>query len=109
MSTDDYQCIERAIHFLHANHRAQPSLAEVAAHVRLSDYHFQRLFRCWAGVSPKRFLQYLTAEEAKHRLRDAASVLDVADGARPMRSFSRNSIATTSTTRSARRLPCSCP
>lgn len=81
MSVHDYQRIERAIHFLHANHRAQPSLAEVAAHVKLSDYHFQRLFRRWAGVSPKRFLQYLTADDAKRRLREAASVLDVTDGA----------------------------
>jgi len=81
MNTHDYLRIERAIHFLQAHYRAQPSLAEVAAHVKLSDYHFQRLFRRWAGVSPKRFLQYLTAEDAKRRLRTAANVLDVADGA----------------------------
>lgn len=81
MNAHDYHRIERAIHFLSANYRAQPSLADVAAHVNLSDYHFQRLFRRWAGVSPKRFLQYLTAEEAKRRLRTAANMLDVADGA----------------------------
>ena len=79
MNVQDYHRIERAIHFLNANYRAQPSLAEIAAHVHLSEYHFQRLFRRWAGVSPKRFIQFLTAEEAKRRLRTAANVLEVAD------------------------------
>lgn len=81
MNVHDYHRIERAIHFLSANYRAQPSLAEIAAHVHLSEYHFQRLFRRWAGVSPKRFIQFLTAEEAKRRLRTAANVLEVADHA----------------------------
>lgn len=76
MNANDYPRIERAIHFLNANFREQPSLAAVAAQVHLSEYHFQRLFQRWAGVSPKRFLQYLTAAEAKRRLRTAGSVLD---------------------------------
>jgi len=58
----DYVRIEKAILFLQQNFRSQPSLAEVARHVGLSDGHFQRLFKRWAGISPKRFLQYLTAE-----------------------------------------------
>ncbi|MBW3630691.1 MAG: methylated-DNA--[protein]-cysteine S-methyltransferase [Gemmatimonadetes bacterium] len=69
---------EKAIRFLDENFRRQPELAEVAAAVGLSDYHFQRLFRRWAGVSPKRFLQFLTAEYARGLLRDSWTVLDAA-------------------------------
>jgi len=61
----DYRRIEQAIIFLENNAVRQPSLTEVAAHVGLSEYHFQRLFTRWAGISPKRFLQFLTKENAK--------------------------------------------
>lgn len=61
----DYQYVEKAIHFLEDNRLRQPELAEVAAHVGLSEYHFQRVFTRWAGISPKRFLQFLTKENAK--------------------------------------------
>jgi AraC family transcriptional regulator of adaptative response/methylated-DNA-[protein]-cysteine methyltransferase len=73
---DDYARMERAIRYLEANRRAQPTLEDVAAHVGLSPYHFQRVFSRWAGVSPKRFLQYLTAEHAKRLLRESETVLD---------------------------------
>ncbi len=63
--SEDYQRIARAIRFLEDNARRQPDLAEVAAQVGLSEYHFQRLFSRWAGISPKRFLQFLTKENAK--------------------------------------------
>ena len=53
----DYVRVERAIRFLESNRDRQPELAEVAASVHLSEYHFQRLFQRWAGISPKRFLQ----------------------------------------------------
>jgi len=65
----DYLRIEKAICFLDAHFRDQPELAAVARAVGLSEYHFQRLFRRWAGVSPKRFLQYLTAAYARAQLR----------------------------------------
>jgi AraC family transcriptional regulator, regulatory protein of adaptative response / methylated-DNA-[protein]-cysteine methyltransferase len=74
----DYARIEKAIRYLDENFRRQPALAEVAAAVGLSDYHFQRLFRRWAGVSPKRFLQFLTAEYARDLLRESWTVLDTA-------------------------------
>ena len=74
----DYARIERAIRFVDANRHRQPELAEVAASVHLSAYHFQRLFRRWAGISPKRFLQFLTKEDAKRRLRESAGVLEAA-------------------------------
>lgn len=75
-SSRDYQRIEAAIQYLDDYFASQPSLAEVAESVGLSPFHFQRLFKKWAGVSPKRFLQYLTLESAKDSLRRSASVLE---------------------------------
>lgn len=74
----DYARVEQAIAFLIANLHAQPSLDAVAEHIGLSSFHAQRLFKRWAGVSPKRFLSYLTVEHAKRRLEDSASVFDAA-------------------------------
>lgn len=73
----DYALVERAILYLAANRSRQPSLAEVAAEVGLSPYHFQRLFRRWAGISPKRFLQFLTKEHAKALLEQSRDLLSV--------------------------------
>ena len=73
----DYRRVEQAIRFLDDNARRQPDLTEVAAHVGLSEYHFQRLFTRWAGISPKRFLQFLTKENAKALL-SRTSVLSAA-------------------------------
>lgn len=75
MTIQDYDRIEGAIHYLERHAAHQPSLGEVARAVGLSEFYFQRLFRRWAGVSPKRFLQYLTIEHAKHALRQGRSVL----------------------------------
>ena len=70
-----YATIERAIEYIRANTRSQPSLATIADAVGLSEYHLQRTFSQWAGLSPKRFLQYLTKEHAKRALRESADVL----------------------------------
>lgn len=78
MKANDYNRIENAIRYLEANWQNQPGLEEVARASGLSLFHFQRLFQRWAGVSPKRFLQYLTAEYAKKRLRESKSILDAA-------------------------------
>jgi len=72
----DFQRIERSITFLQSNYMRQPELREVACNVHLSEYHFQRLFTRWAGISPKRFLQYLTVEHAKRALKESRSLLD---------------------------------
>ncbi|MAU01030.1 MAG: 6-O-methylguanine DNA methyltransferase [Anaerolineaceae bacterium] len=72
----DYGRIEAAIHYLEENFQAQPTLAEIASHVGLSEYHFQRLFSRWAGTSPKRFLQFLTIQHAKKLLEESQSILD---------------------------------
>ncbi|WP_445246039.1 methylated-DNA--[protein]-cysteine S-methyltransferase, partial [Microcoleus sp. OTE_8_concoct_300] len=55
----------------------QPDLAAVAQHISLSEYHFQRMFTQWAGISPKRFLQYLTVEYAKSKIAETKSLLDL--------------------------------
>lgn len=74
---EDYRRIEQAILFLEQKWQEQPDLQAVAAHVGLSEYHFQRLFSRWAGISPKRFLQFLTLAYAKQLLAEANNLLDV--------------------------------
>jgi AraC family transcriptional regulator of adaptative response/methylated-DNA-[protein]-cysteine methyltransferase len=68
----DYERVEHAIQFIQQHVTDQPSLAEVANAIGLSPFHFQRLFRRWAGISPKRLLQYLTVEYAKSRLHEGS-------------------------------------
>ena len=76
MDTKDYIRIESALAFLSDRRQSQPTLADVAEHVGLSEHHLQRVFTRWAGISPKRFLQFQTIESAKSLLRDSRSVLD---------------------------------
>ncbi len=72
----DYPRIETAIRYLAAHVDEQPTLSTVAAEVGLSPFHLQRVFKRWAGISPKRLLQLLTVEHAKELLDESASVLD---------------------------------
>ena len=74
----DYDRVERAIRFIAEHRLEQPSLDEVADAMGLSPFHAQRVFRSWAGVSPKRFLGLLTVEHAKSLLRADESVLGAA-------------------------------
>jgi len=74
--SEDYLRIEQAITYLENHYREQPNLEEVAANIGLSEFHFQRLFTRWAGVSPKRFLQFLTKEGAKELLDRSENLLD---------------------------------
>jgi len=71
----DYNRIAAAIDFFKENFKSQPSLDDVAQHVNMSPFHFQRMFLEWAGVSPKNFLQYLSIEHAKKILKDAETNL----------------------------------
>lgn len=70
-----YTRVAKAIQYLRAQHRQQPSLGQLAAHLSLSEFHLQRLFSRWVGISPKRFLQFLTAEYAKHRMAETSDLL----------------------------------
>ena len=76
-----YKQIARAIEHLSAHFQQQPSLTELADRANLSEYHFQRLFTEWAGVSPKKFGQFLTLDYAKGQLRAGHSLLETAHGA----------------------------
>lgn len=75
----NFSRIEEAIGYISSNFKNQPSLEEIAEKIHLSPYHFQRLFTDWAGVSPKKFLQYISIEHAKNILKDQqASLFDAA-------------------------------
>jgi AraC family transcriptional regulator of adaptative response/methylated-DNA-[protein]-cysteine methyltransferase len=76
MRASDYERVERAIQLIAERSPRQPSLAELASHVGLSEFHFQRLFTRWAGISPKKFAQFLTIEHAKTLLRRSKNLLD---------------------------------
>jgi AraC family transcriptional regulator, regulatory protein of adaptative response / methylated-DNA-[protein]-cysteine methyltransferase len=73
----DYQRIEQAIHYIRENFRKQPDLNEIAGQIHLSPFHFQRLFKEWAGVSPKKFLQFTSIEYAKKLLADQETLSTV--------------------------------
>jgi AraC family transcriptional regulator, regulatory protein of adaptative response / methylated-DNA-[protein]-cysteine methyltransferase len=75
----DYERIAKAIYYISTRVHSQPSLDDIAAHLHLCPFHFQRLFCRWAGVTPKRFLQALTLERAKQLLRESKSLLEVSD------------------------------
>ena len=77
----NYLRIEKAIQYLQDNFQRQPDLDEVAASVHLSPYHFQRIFSEWAGISPKRFLQYLTTGYLKKRLQASRNIEEAAAAA----------------------------
>ena len=74
----DYARVERALRYLDSVAPKQPTLREVAATVGLSEFHFQKLFSRWAGISPKQFLRVQTLEFAKDRLAESRNVLDAA-------------------------------
>lgn len=79
MKQDDFERIASAIAYIQEHFKEQPDLDEVAAQVNLSPFHFQRLFSNWAGVSPKKFLQYTSIEYAKRLLGEQqATLFDVA-------------------------------
>ena len=70
-----YTIVEQAIDYIRSHAREQPGLAEIAASVNLSEAYLQRIFSEWAGISPKRFLQYLTKEQARRALVESKDVL----------------------------------
>lgn len=76
-----FALVAKAITYLRDHVREQPTLEQIAAAVHLSPQHLQRVFADWAGISPKRFLQYLTKEYARQQLATSANLLAVADAA----------------------------
>jgi AraC family transcriptional regulator, regulatory protein of adaptative response / methylated-DNA-[protein]-cysteine methyltransferase len=74
--SNDYMRIEKAIGYVSANFKSRPTLDQIAESAHLSRYHFDRLFKRWAGISPIQFLQFLTVEHAKQKLAESRSLLD---------------------------------
>jgi AraC family transcriptional regulator of adaptative response/methylated-DNA-[protein]-cysteine methyltransferase len=74
--SEDYYRIEKAICYLEENYREQPDLDAVAGRIHMSKYHFHRLFKRWAGITPLQFQKYLTLDYAKGRLSEGRSVLE---------------------------------
>src|SRR5687768_11125459 len=77
----NYARIEQAILYLEKNFQRQPELDEVAEKVHLSPFHFQRIFTDWAGISPKRFLQFLTVDFLKRKLEQSRNLVEAAEAA----------------------------
>src|SRR3954452_8111427 len=77
--TTNYNRIAAAISYIKDNFKTQPQLEEVAQQINVSPFHFQKMFTDWAGVSPKKFLQYITVEHAKQMLlQEQATLFDTA-------------------------------
>ncbi len=74
---EDYDRVERALGFIGDNFLRRPALGEIAGSVHLSEFHFERLFKRWAGTSPQRFVHFLTKEHAKKLLFESRDLLDV--------------------------------
>lgn len=85
----NYTRIAEAIEYIQANYRQQPGLGEVADKVHISTFHFQRLFTDWAGVSPKKFLQFISIEHAKKLLKNNQATLSDTAAATGLSSTSR--------------------
>ncbi len=76
--SEDYRRIEKAIKFIESHFKSQPTLEKIAESVHLSKYHFDRLFKRWAGISPIQFMQFLTLDYAKKRLSESKNLLETA-------------------------------
>src|SRR6201992_185221 len=74
----DFARIAKAIRYIDGHFREQPRLTTLAAHAGLSEFHFNRLFRRWAGVTPKQYLAFVTGREARGAIATQSSVLDAA-------------------------------
>lgn len=71
-----YQIVEKAIQFINKNFDKQPALIDIAASVHMSEHHLQRVFSQWAGISPKRFLQFITKQAALDALQSTNNLLE---------------------------------
>ncbi|KTD47480.1 transcription regulator protein [Legionella quinlivanii] len=74
----DYERIEKAIHYIDEHFKTQPSLEEIAQVIHLSPWHFQKMFSEWVGISPKKFMQYISLNYAKTLLKKKRPLLEIA-------------------------------
>lgn len=78
LDSREFARMTRAIEFIEREYQRQPRLAEIARHVGLSEFHFNRLFRRWTGLTPKQYLAEVTSRAAGAALRAEPSVMDAA-------------------------------
>jgi AraC family transcriptional regulator, regulatory protein of adaptative response / methylated-DNA-[protein]-cysteine methyltransferase len=78
LDSREFKRMTRAIEFIERDYQRQPKLVEVARHVGLSEFHFNRLFRRWTGLTPKQYLAEITSRAAGDALRQEPSVMDAA-------------------------------
>jgi AraC family transcriptional regulator, regulatory protein of adaptative response / methylated-DNA-[protein]-cysteine methyltransferase len=78
LDSRDFARVARAIAYIDEHYQSQPRLAQIAGAARLSEFHFNRLFRRWAGVTPKQYLAFVTARAARAALAHTPSVLEAA-------------------------------
>lgn len=78
-NTINYYRIEKAISYLNDNFLDQPDLDEIAEKVHVSPFHFQKIFLDWVGITPKKFLQYLTLKHLKSKIHEAQNLIEAAD------------------------------
>jgi AraC family transcriptional regulator, regulatory protein of adaptative response / methylated-DNA-[protein]-cysteine methyltransferase len=78
LDSREFARMTRAIEFIEREYQRQPKLAEIARHVGLSDFHFNRLFRRWTGLTPKQYLAEVTSRAAGAALHDEPSVMEAA-------------------------------
>ena len=78
-NSQNYNRIKQAIKYLLDNFKQQPSLEELAAHVNMSKFHFQRVFHEWAGISPKQFLSHLTVEALKYEILNTKNLIEASE------------------------------
>jgi AraC family transcriptional regulator of adaptative response/methylated-DNA-[protein]-cysteine methyltransferase len=78
LDSRDFERIARAIRFIDGHFRSQPRLSAIAQVARLSEFHFNRLFRRWAGITPRQYLAFVTARAARGALIAQPSVLEAA-------------------------------
>jgi AraC family transcriptional regulator of adaptative response/methylated-DNA-[protein]-cysteine methyltransferase len=71
-----YQIVEKAIQFINTNFDKQPTLLDIAGSVHMSEHHLQRVFSQWAGILPKRFLQFITKQAALDALQNTNNLLE---------------------------------
>ncbi len=74
--TTNYSIIEKAIQYIEENFKSQPSLDEIANSLGMSKFHFQRVFKDWVGISPKKFIQFLTLEYTKEVLKKSKDLFN---------------------------------
>jgi AraC family transcriptional regulator of adaptative response/methylated-DNA-[protein]-cysteine methyltransferase len=75
----NYYRIEKAIGYLTDNFKKQPDLDEIAANVFMSPFHFQRIFTDWVGISPKKFVQFLTLDYLRNKIRETENMMEAAE------------------------------